>query len=148
MKGENCFLNASCLALKNAAMSANRAVSVDIEVSEIFLKNSKRNTSIHSYYLDSGAVQIICSKFTNISAEFCPGDEPLLRGFRTPTEKAYVVLFVFFGALSVVLGIFLLTICYEDRVIKGERSRPLASNSKTFERDRIMSDLSVKSNEE
>ena len=127
-----------------AAFSTVRTLSLDRKVGEMFLKS---NASPHDHFLNSTVEKIICSNDNFSDDEFkCPDDGSPLKGFRTAEEKAYVVLFVGFGALSVVLGIFLLAIFYEDRVIKAERS-PL-SRKKTIERDRTFSGLSEKSLDE
>ena len=130
-----------------AAFSTVRTLSLDRKVGNMFLGKDDTPAGVHEYFLDSKVKQIICKTGNFSGHEFdCPDDISPLKGFRTPQEKAYVVLFVCFGALSVVLGIFLLAICYEDRVIKAERS-PM-SRKKSMERDRTLTGLSEQSIDE
>ena len=123
---------------------------LDRNISEVFRGLIKGDSSIHNFF-DVEAVKVLCSDSSNWTA--CPQkDTKPLRGFETRTEKAYVVLFVFFGACSVVLGIVLLSICYEDRLMKAERrlssSSISGSNHKDYNRERPLSGMSMQSNEE
>ena len=100
--------------------------------------------SVHKY-LDDAAKEIICSLLKDLGLLDCPpkpSPPPPLPGFQTPIQKAYVVLFVFFGACTAVLGIFLLSICYEDRVTKAERKEASFANG-----ERPLSTISMQSNE-
>ena len=106
--------------------------------------NGGCNSSVHNF-MDAQTKQIICEDL-KFGFEACPRPDSSLPGFETRTEKAYVVLFVFFGACSVMLGIVLLAICYEDRVMKAEGK--LSSGDKMLHnRDRCLSGISVQSEE-
>ena len=96
--------------------------------------------------MDAQTKQIICQDL-KFGFEACPKPDSSLKGFQTRTEKAYVVLFVFFGACSVMLGIVLLAVCYEDRVMKAE-GKTLSGDKMLHNRDSCLSGISMQSNEE
>ena len=96
--------------------------------------------------MDAQTEQIVCQDL-KLNFEACPRPDTSLPGFETRTEKAYVVLFVFFGACSVVLSIVLLAVCYEDRVMKAEE-KASSCDKMHSDRDRVLSGISMQSNEE
>ena len=104
------------------------------------------NSSIHDF-MDAQTEQIICQDL-NLKFEPCPEPDTSLPGFQTRTEKAYVVLFVFFGACSVMLGIVLLAVCYEDRVMKAEGKASNGDKMLNDNRERPLSGVSTQSDGE
>lgn len=145
MSGEEyCSSSERCSVLKMTALSKGHTVSLERYLSKEFFGANNWNMSVHKY-LDDAAKKIICSLLKDLVLLDCP-TKPLpmpLVGFQTRIEKAYVVLFVFFGACTVVLGIFLLSICYEDRVTKAERKEASCGN-----RERPLSAISMQSDDE
>lgn len=97
--------------------------------------------------MDVQTEQIVCQDL-KFGFEACPEPDLSLPGFQTRTEKAYVVLFVFFGACSVMLGIVLLAVCYEDRVMKAEGKASSGDKMLNNNRERPLSGISMQSNEE
>lgn len=139
---EYCSSDENCSVLEMAAISKEHTVSLERNLSKTFFGVDNWNMSVHKY-LDDAAEEVICSNSLLLG---CPTEPPPthpLPGFHTRIEKAYVVLFVFFGACSVILGIFLLTICYEDKVTKAERKEASCDG-----RERPLSTLSMQSNDE
>ena len=136
-----CYLDGNCSTFDFGSVPAASTEVFEHNINDQFVDLNTGNASIHSF-LDEEAKRFICSgKFI---IPFCPEQtsQPL-QGFQTQIEKGYVVLFVFFAACSVVLGIFLLSICYEDRVMKAEMKR-----SSIDSRERPLSTLSMQSNDE
>ena len=143
---EYCSSDINCLTANISDILAASLVPFERNINTTFNGlNSRYNFSVHNF-IDAQTKQIICEDL-KFGFEACPRPDSSLPGFETRTEKAYVVLFVFFGACSVMLGIVLLAICYEDRVMKAEGK--LSSGDKMLHnRDRCLSGISVQSNEE
>ena len=148
---EYCSFEGNCSTTNISDVLAASTVTFEREINSTFsLLNSRSNSSIHGF-MDAQTEQIICQDL-KFGFEACPEPDTSLPGFQTRIEKAYVVLFVFFGACSVTLGIVLLAVCYEDRVMKAEGKasssgdRMLRNNN--MRRERPLSDFSMQSNEE
>lgn len=138
---EYCSSSGSCSTFEMAGVSVASIASFEHELYQIFYNSNSTNGSIHGF-LDTAANEVLCK----IDNSMCPQPTETLPGFRTRIEKAYVALFVFFGACSVMLGIVLLSICYEDRVLKAERRA--SSSNKMFKSERSISGVSLQSNDE
>ncbi len=148
---EYCSSDNNCSTARNINISdipAASSVTFERKIADTFRGlNNALNSSVHNF-MDAQTEQIICQDL-NFGFEPCPEPDSSLPGFQTRTEKAYVVLFVFFGACSVMLGIVLLAICYEDRVMKAEGKQPLSGGNKMLNnRDSCLSGVSMQSNEE
>lgn len=132
----------------NVSISAASSVTFERSINDTFSRlNSRYNSSIHGF-MDAQTEQIICQDL-NFGFEACPEPDSSLPGFQSRIEKAYVVLFVFFGACSVMLGIVLLAVCYEDRVMKAEGNASTGNKMlNNRSRQRHLSAISMQSNEE
>jgi hypothetical protein len=143
-----CSSDNNCSAADISDISAASSVTFERKITDTFRGlNNALNSSVHDF-MDAQTEQIICQDL-NFGFGPCPEPDSSLPGFQTRTEKAYVVLFVFFGACSVMLGIVILAVCYEDRVMKAEGKRPSSGANKMLNnRDRCLSGFSMQSNEE
>ena len=142
---EYCSSDGNCSTLDISNVLAASTVTFERQINTTFGSLNKReNASIHDF-LDAQTEQIVC-KDLKFGFESCPKPDRSLKGFHTRTEKAYVVLFVFFAACSVMLGIVLLTVCYEDRVMKAEGKASSGGYKLLNDRDRPLSGVSMESN--
>ena len=144
---EYCSSDGNCSTASISAIVAASSVTFERKISDTFIGlNSRYNSSIHDF-MDVQTEQIVCQDL-KFGFEACPEPDLSLPGFQTRTEKAYVVLFVFFGACSVMLGIVLLAVCYEDRVMKAEGKASSGDKMLNNNRERPLSGISMQSNEE
>lgn len=144
---EHCSSDRNCSTATVSDILAASSVTFERRVNNTFDGlNTRHNSSIHDF-MDTQTEQIICQDL-KFRFEACPERGMSLPGFQTRTEKAYVVLFVFFGACSVMLGIVLLAVCYEDRVMKAEGKALRGDKMFNNNRERSLSGISMQSNEE
>ena len=144
---EYCPSDGNCSTASISDVLAAASVTFEHKINATFGRlNSRYNSSIHDF-MDAQTEQIICQDL-NFGFEACPEPDSSLPGFQTRIEKAYVVLFVFFGACSVMLGIVLLVVCYEDRVMKAEGKALHGDKMLNNNRERPLSGISMQSNEE
>ena len=107
-----------------SSITALSATTLMHNLSRTFYNPSNPYTPVHQI-LSNAASEIICSAELHFPSCTEGRENQLPPGFETMVERAYVIIIIYTNAAAIVLTIVVLSICAEDRKMKGELKRML-----------------------
>ena len=106
------------------SITALSAATLMPNLSRTFYNPSNPYTPVHQI-LSNAASEIIGSAELHFPSCTEGRENQLPPGFETMVERAYVIIIIYTNAAAIVLAIVVLSICAEDRKMKGELKRML-----------------------